>query len=218
MMLDLYQFQNNKNRTWWKTCASGSVVRNPKKRICRIEIARSRGGDDDFVNAINTRQLDRMSVVGGGQVKPVLLGYARAFWPPRLAPSPQRRPPSPLFVVPRIFIEPAYGCYFRRRTDVPRSSSSRSRTRYHLPSDYDSRNSLNSWKYTSRAAYFVHARSFACFQGQLLQSPPIIPSFARKNISKEYLRGRRWYRWGAEVIFIPKHFHFDTSFSSLFGK
>lgn len=49
--------------------------------------ARSRGGDDDFVNAINTRQLDRMSVVGGGQVKLVLLGYARAFWTPRLAAS-----------------------------------------------------------------------------------------------------------------------------------
>lgn len=58
-----------------------------------------------------------MSVVGGGQVKPVLLGYARAFRPPRPLLNVGRRP---LFVVPRIFIEPAYGCYFRRRTDVPR--------------------------------------------------------------------------------------------------
>lgn len=66
--------------------------------ILRNEYAgsRSRDRDDDFVNAINTRQLDRMSVVRGGQVKPVLLGYARAFWPPRLASSPQRRPPSSL--------------------------------------------------------------------------------------------------------------------------
>lgn len=86
-MLDPYQFQNNnKNRTWWKICG-----------ILRNEYAGSRDRDDDFVNAINTRQLDRMSVVGGGQVKPVLLGYARAFWPPRpLASSPQRRPPSSL--------------------------------------------------------------------------------------------------------------------------
>lgn len=73
------------------------------------EIARSRGGEDDFVNAINTRQLDRMSVVGGGQVKPVLLGYAGAFWPGGLTNIVGRHP---LFAVPRIFIEPALWVLF----------------------------------------------------------------------------------------------------------
>jgi hypothetical protein len=72
--------------------------------------------------AINTRRLDRMSVDGGGQVKPVLLGYTRyvlaSCCAPRAASELSARAPS----VPRIFIESGCRCYFRRRPDA-RSSS-----------------------------------------------------------------------------------------------
>lgn len=103
--------------------------------------ARSRGGDDDFVNAINTRQLDRMSVVGGGQVKPVLLGYARAFWTPRLAAS----------LTSAAVLSSSFRAYLQSlpmdaiSVDAPMCPVPRHREagRYHLP-DYDSQNSLRS--------------------------------------------------------------------------
>lgn len=98
--------------------------------------ARSRGGGDDFVNAINTRPV-RSNV--GRRWRPSKArssGLRSRFFASssRGLTNVGRRP---LFVVPRIFLEPAYGCYFRRRGDVPRSSSSRCRTSYHPP-DYDS--------------------------------------------------------------------------------
>lgn len=67
-----------------------------------------------------------MSVDGGGQVKPVLLGYTRYV----LASSCAARRQSFAAVVPRIFIESGCRCYFRRRPDACSSSCLRAAITY----------------------------------------------------------------------------------------